>query len=48
MIHIDLNTLKRIHSIYDNLALGNKEIAYTDLGKILTEKQCIINDVINC
>ena len=48
MIHIDLKTLKRIHNVYDNLTLGNKDLAYTELGKILTEKQCIINVVSNC
>jgi len=47
MVHIDIETLKRLHNVYDDLILGNVELSFNELGKILREEQLIIPVVVS-
>lgn len=42
MVHIDLNTLTKLHTVYDNITLGNIELAHKQLSDILSKEQKIV------
>ena len=46
-MNIDLETLKKIHKVYDLMTVKNNDEAYDLLGKILQEKQFILSGVSN-
>jgi len=46
-MNIDLETLKKIHKVYDLMTVKNNDEAYDLLGKILQEKQFILPVVVH-
>lgn len=46
MRYIDKQTLIEIHAAYEDLILGNNELAYKQLGKILSNEQLILHCVV--
>lgn len=46
-MNIDLETLKKIHKVYDLMTVKNNNEAYDLLGKILQEKQFILPVVVH-
>ena len=46
-MNIDLETLKKIHKVYDLMTVKNNDDAYDLLGKILQEKQFILPVVVH-
>ena len=46
-MNIDLETLKKIHKVYDLMTVKNNDEAYDLIGKILQEKQFILPVVVH-
>jgi len=46
-MNIDLETLKKIHKVYDLMTVKNNDEAYNLLGKILQQKQFILPVVVH-
>jgi hypothetical protein len=39
---MDIETIKRLHTVHEDMILGNIEYAHKQLGKILTEQYLIL------
>jgi hypothetical protein len=39
---MDIETIKRLHTVHEDIILGNIEYAHSELGKILTEQYLIL------
>lgn len=46
MRYIDKKTLIEVHNAYDDMILGNNELAFEQLGKILSNEQLNLHDFI--
>ena len=46
MRYIDKQTLIEVHTAYEDLILGNNELAYKQLGKILSNEQLNLHVVV--
>jgi hypothetical protein len=44
---IDEITFKKLHTIYEDMLLGNIEYAHEELGKIINNKQLTLTDVVS-
>ena len=42
---MNIEIIKRLHNVYDDMILGNIELAHKELGKILNDKQLTLTDV---
>ena len=43
---MNIETIKRLHNVYDDMIVGNIELAHKELGKILNDEQLTIPVVI--
>ena len=41
---MDVEIIKRLHTIYEDMSLGNIEYAHEELNKILTEQYLILEE----
>ena len=42
---MNIEIIKRLHNVYDDMILGNIELAHKELGKILNDEQLTLTDV---
>ena len=42
---MDIETIKRLHNVLDDITLGNNDLAFTELGKIINEQYLTLTDV---
>ena len=43
---MDIETIKRLHSVLDDITLGNNNLAFDELGKIINEQYLTLTDVV--
>lgn len=43
---MNMEIIKRLHNVYDDMILGNIELAHKELGKILNDKQLTLTNVV--
>ena len=43
---MDIETIKRLHNVLDDITLGNNDLAFTELGKIINEQYLTLTDVV--
>ena len=44
---MNTETLKRLHNVYEDMILGNIEMAHKDLGEIINEQYLITDNKLN-
>mgnify|MGYP003625054049 CR=1 FL=1 len=42
---MDIETIKRLHSVYDDMILGNMQLAHKELGKIINDQYLTLTAV---